>query len=195
MNLFTNYKLVNDTFKANSEEVLVNGKPQQAIITTSYLGLEEKRHLNSLEPFKRGDYIEYRDETYIVIEEVETPRHNKYRATMRYCDYVFTVRDLLGRVEIGRDEFNKPVYDYIYSDPYHIHSAIKQWDRSALSTNDSVNLMQTSFFIDMQDTEKNREKFATNEEFEIKGKSMKVTLQDRSQSGLLGVLFADAGQP
>ena len=193
MDLFRNYKLINDTFKANTETVLINEKPQQAIIAMSYLGMEEKRHISSLEPFKRGDIVEYRDEYFLIVEESVTPRHNKYRATMRRCDHTFVVRDFIERVDTGEVDFQgRPIYKDIYSDPYPIPSVMKQWERS-LDKSFAINMMDITFFVDMQDTEKNRKTFATNEVFDIRGKNMRVILQDRSQEGLLGVLFLRTG--
>ena len=192
MNLLTNYKLINDTFKSLSEEVLVNGEPQQAIIATAYLGMEEKRHINSLEPFRRGDYVEHRGKTYLVSEEVETPRHNKYRATMAHCDYYFTVRDLIGREIVGHYPDGRPIYEDVYSDPYKIYGHTKQWDRS-LDKSFGINMMQVTYFIDVQDNEKNREQFKVNNIYDINGKNMRVSLHELSNEGLLGLLFIQTG--
>lgn len=132
MNILTNHKLINDTFKSLTETVLINDKPQQAIIGMAYLGMVENRHINSLEPFKRGDYVEYNGHTNLISEEVQTKRQNKYRSTMTSCNYYFTVRDSLGQVMVGKDEFNRPIYEKAFSEPYEIHGVMKKWDRKLI---------------------------------------------------------------
>ena len=72
MNYLTSHQTLNDTFRTLSKEVLINGEPQQAIVTTAYLGEAEKRHVSSLEPFRQGDYVEHEGKTYLVTQEVES---------------------------------------------------------------------------------------------------------------------------
>lgn len=192
MNILTNHKLINDTFKSLTETVLINDKPQQAIIGMAYLGMVENRHINSLEPFKRGDYVEYNGHTYLITEEVQTKRQNKYRSTMTSCNYHFTVKDLIGREIVDYDSFGKPIYKDIYSEPYNIHGVMKEWDRK-LDQAFAINMMQVTFFIDVQDNEKNREQFKVNNVYDIKGINMKVALHELSNDGILGVLFIKTG--
>lgn len=193
MNLLTNDKLINDTFKSMTETVLINGQPQEAIIGMAYLGIVENRHINSLEPFKRGDYVEHEGHTYLINEEVQTKRQNKYRATMTSCNYYFTVRDYLGKVDSGKiDDFGRPIFEDKYSDPYNIHGAMKEWDRK-LDQAFAINMMQVTFFIDVQDSPINREQFKVNNIYKIKGIDMQVGLQELSNDGILGVLFIKTG--
>lgn len=194
MNLLTNYKLINDTFISFAETVYINKSSQQAIIGTAPLGLGvvEKRHISSLQPFKRGDYVEHNGHTYMISEEVSSPRHNKYRATMTSCNYSFSVRDYLGKIQVGVDDFGRPIYQDQYSDLYQIYGVMKQWDRS-LNQSFGINMMQVTFFIDVQDNAKTREQFKLNNIYDIKGKNMKVALHDLSQEGLIGVLFLSTG--
>jgi len=192
MNYLTNPKLLNDSLNHISETVLLNGEPIQAVITTAYLGMVENRHLSSLELFKRGDYVEYNGHTYLVTEEVKSKRHNKYRATMTSCNYYFTVRDVIGREIIGYDDFKNPIFRNIYSEPYNLHGVMKEWDRK-LDQAFAINMMQVTFFIDVQDTPKNREQFKINNIYEIKGVNMQVGLHELSNEGILGVLFVKTG--
>lgn len=192
MNYLTNPKLLNDSLNHISETVLINGKPVKAVITTAYLGMTENRHISTLESFKRGDYVEHRGHIYLVNEEVKTKRHNKYRSTMTSCNYSFTVRDLIGREIIGYDDFKKPIYRDIYSEPYHIQGVMKEWDRK-LEQAFSINMMQVTFFIDVQDTPKNREQFKINNVYDIKGVNMQVSLHELSNEGILGILFVKTG--
>ena len=193
MNYLTNPKLLNDSLNHISETVLINGVPQQAVITTAYLGLEENRHISSLQPFKRGDLVEHRKHTYLVTEEVKTKRHNKYRATMTSCNYYFTVRDYLGKVDSGKkDDFGRPIFTDIYGEPYNLHGVMKEWDRK-LDQAFAINMMQVTFFIDVQDNAINREQFKINNIYEIRGRNMKVALHEKSNDGILGVLFLETG--
>ncbi|MBE1555073.1 hypothetical protein [Sporosarcina limicola] len=192
MNLLTNYKLLDDTFKSLAEEVLINGEPQQCIVTTAYLGIDESRHISSLQAFKRGDYVQHKGQTYLITEEVKSTRHNKYRAKMTNCDHSFVVKDLIGRVEVGKDSLGKPIYENIYSDPYSIYGHMKQWDRS-LNMSFQVGMMQVTYFIDVQNNTKNREQFAINNVYEIRGKTMKVALHELSNDGIIGLLFLQSG--
>ncbi|MEK5208106.1 hypothetical protein [Psychrobacillus sp. FSL H8-0510] len=193
MNYLTNPKLLNDSLNHISETVLINGVPQQAVITTAYLGLEENRHLSSLQPFKRGDLVEYRKHTYLVTEEVKTKRHNKYRATMTSCNYYFTVRDLIERIDTGKkDDFGRPIYKDVYGEPYNLYGVMKEWDRK-LDQAFAINMMQVTFFIDVQDNAINREQFKINNIYDIRGRNMKVALHEKSNDGILGVLFLETG--
>ena len=192
MNYLTNPKLLNDSLNHIGETVLINGKPVKAVITTAYLGMAENRHISTLDYFKRGDYIEHRGHMYMVNEEVKTKRHNKYRSTMTSCNYSFTVRDIIGREQIGVDDFKRPIYKDIYSEPYKIHGVMKEWDRK-LDQAFAINMMQVTFFIDVQDTPKNREQFKINNIYDIKGVNMQVGLHELSNEGILGVLFVKTG--
>lgn len=193
MNYLTNPKLLNDSMNHISETVLINGVPQQAVITTAYLGMEENRHISSLQPFKRGDLVEHRKHTYLVNEEVKNKRHNKYRATMTSCNYYFTVRDLIERIDTGeKDTYGRPIYKYIYGEPYNIHGVMKEWDRK-LDQAFAINMMQVTFFIDVQDNAINREQFKVNNIYDIKGVNMEVKLQELSNEGIIGVLFIKTG--
>ena len=192
MNYITNPKLLNDSLNHISETVLINGVPQQVVITTAYLGLEENRHISSLQPFNRGDLVEHRKHTFLVTEEVKTKRHNKYRATMTSCNYYFTVRDLIGREIIGFNDFNQPMYKSIYGEPYNLHGVMKEWDRK-LDQAFAINMMQVTFFIDVQDNAINREQFKVNNIYDIKGVNMKVALHELSNEGIIGVLFVKTG--
>lgn len=190
MNYLTNAKLLDDALSHISETVLINGKEQQAYVTTAYLGLAENRHISSLQPFNRGDLVEHKGHTYLVTEEVKTKRHNKYRATMTSCNYYFTVRDLIGREIIGYNDFGQPIYKNIYGEPYNLHGVMKEWDRK-LDQAFAINMMQVTFFIDVQDNAINREQFKVNNIYEIRGKNMKVVLHEKSNDGILGVLFLE----
>ena len=192
MNYITNPKLLNDSLNHISETVLINGVPQQVVITTAYLGLEENRHISSLQPFNRGDLVEHRKHTFLVTEEVKTKRHNKYRATMTSCNYYFTVRDLIGREIIGFNDFIQPMYKSIYGEPYNLHGVMKEWDRK-LDQAFAINMMQVTFFIDVQDNAINREQFKVNNIYDIKGVNMKVALHELSNEGIIGVLFVKTG--
>ena len=192
MNLLTNYTLINDTFESLTETVLINGKPQEVIIGMAYLGTVENRHINSLQPFKRGDYVEYRNHMYLIREEVKTARQNKYRSTMASCNLSFEVRDYLGRVVVGRDDFNRPIYEDSYSDPYKVHGVMKQWERT-LDDAFAISMMDVSFFVDIQDTPKTREQFKVNNNYTILGVGVTVALHDLSQDGIIGVLFTKTG--
>lgn len=192
MNYLTNAKLLDDALSHISKTVLINGNPQQAVITTAYLGLAENRHISSLQPFNRGDLVEHRGHTYLVTEEVKTKRHNKYRATMTSCNYYFTVRDLISREIIGYDDFNRPMYKETYSEPYNIHGVMKEWDRK-LDQAFAINMMQVTFFIDVQDNAINREQFKVNNIYDIKGVNMEVKLQEFSNEGIIGILFVKTG--
>ncbi|MFJ8063293.1 hypothetical protein ACIQYS_01495 [Psychrobacillus sp. NPDC096426] len=193
MNYLTNAKLLDDALSHISETVLINGNPQLAYITTAYLGMAENRHISSLQPFNRGDLVEHRGHTYLVTEEVKTKRHNKYRATMTSCNYYFTVRDLIGKELIGHDPNNgRPIYEDVYSEPYHLHGVMKEWDRK-LDQAFSINMMEVAFFIDVQDNAKNREQFKVNNIYDIKGVNVKVTLHEKSNEGILGILFIKTG--
>lgn len=193
MNILDNYTLLNDTFKSLSETVLINGEPRQAIIGMAYLGMVENRHINTLEPIERGDYVLHKDHMYIINEEVKTPRQNKYRATMTSCNLTLEVRDYLGREIVGYDSFGKPIYKESYSDPYEVYGTMKQWERS-LNDAFAIQMMDISFFVDVQDNAKNREQFKVNNAYSIKGTNVAVNLQDFSQDGLLGLLFVKSGK-
>jgi hypothetical protein len=171
----------------------INSVPQQVIIGSSPQGIVENRDVSSLESFKRGDYIEYNGHMYIVYEEVKTPRHNKDRATMTSCNYSFSVRDFLGKEIVGFNEFGMPIYKENYSELYQIYGAMKQWDRS-LEQSFAINMMQITFFIDVQDNANTREQFKLNNIYDIKGKNMTVAMHDLSQEGLIGVLFLTTGK-
>lgn len=189
MNLLTNYKLLDDTFNSLAETVLINGKPQQAIVGMAYLGTVENRHINSLQPFKRGDYVDYRGHKYIISEEVKSPRQNKYRSTITSCNVTMEVRDYLGKVNTGRtNDFGQPIYEDQYGEPYDVYGSMKQWERS-LNDAFAIQMMDVSVFVDIQDTPEMREQFKVNNEYTILGMTVKLMLLDYSQDGLIGLLF------
>lgn len=194
MNLLTNYTLLNDTFKSLTETVLINDEPHEAIIGMAYLGTVENRHISSMQPFKRGDYVQYRGHTYLINEEVKTARQNKYRSTMASCNLSFEVRKYLGKVKVGQDDLGRPIYEESYSEPYNIYGVMKQWERS-LDDAFAINMMEVSFFVDIQDTPETREQFKVNNTYTIQGMNVNVMLQDLSQDGLLGLLFTKTGSP
>lgn len=193
MNYLTSSKLLDDTFNTLSERVLINGEPQQEIITNAYLGVSEKRHISSLEPFKQGDYVNYDGQIYMVMEETATKRHNKYRATMTACNFAFIVRDFLGRELIGKDALGAPQYKNIYGDPYDVHAVLNKIERD-FQSGFQINMIQMTYFIDIQDTEKNRATFKINEVFDIKGKGFTVAMHDLTNNGRLGILFLLQGK-
>lgn len=110
MNYLTNSKLLDDAFRHTAETVLVNDVPQQAIINMAHLGERERRHIASLEPLKSGDYIKHKEHMYIIAQEVETTRHNKYRSAMELCNYTFTFEILGEQYRDGTDQFGKPIW-------------------------------------------------------------------------------------
>lgn len=194
MDYLTNSKLLDDAMNHISETVLINGKPQKAVVTTAYLGQSEKRHISSLEPFKAGDYVEHRGQTYLVMEETETKRHNKYRSTMEAVNYSFEVRDFLYREIVAIDPVSgRPQYKNHYSDPYDLHGVFMKTEKK-FETGFQINLVRLTFMVYVQENETTLEHFEINSVFDIKGKNMQVAVHDRTHNGLLGVLFLQTGQ-
>ena len=155
--------MLDNMFKSLSKEVLINGEPQDAVVTNADLGESKKRHISSLESFKEGDIVEHRGNNYMVMEQVESKRHNKYRATMSFCDYSFTVRDLLGREVIGHDGSGRPIYRDILSNPYEVPCVVDKLE-STSHLNARFATVDGKIFISIQDNEQNRINFEVNVE-------------------------------
>ncbi|HJF32221.1 MAG TPA: hypothetical protein K8V56_10685 [Sporosarcina psychrophila] len=187
MNYLTSHQMLNDTFRSLSKKVLINSKPQDAIVTTAYLGAVEKRHISSLESFYQGDYVEHEGRTFLVTEEVETRRHNKFRATMTHCNYYFTASNPPIKVDTGlKDDFGKPIYSYTEVDSTYLYCVVSEIERSIVTTG-GMSLAKATFFIDIQESVSNKKLFAVNSEHVFKGKNVKVIGQDINQNGRLGI--------
>jgi len=188
-NPLNNLTLLTDTFKSISETVLINGKPQQAVITFSGLGEQEKRIINSLEPFEQGDLVEHEGQMYLVSEEVTTPRGIKYRATMTLCNYTFVIetKGALTRVQIDTDTLGKPIYKDVYAPstfddvPAIIYGFQSKYTYGQIAT--SISTM----FIHVQHNDKNMTDFSTNKEIPFRDKAVKLKGRDISRNGLLGI--------
>lgn len=184
--------MLNDTFRTLSEEVIINGERQDAIVTTANLGESEKRHISSLQPFKEGDIVEHRGNNYMVMEEVVTKRHNKYRATMSHCDYSFTVRDLLEKRFNGLDDLGRPKYQYVYSERYEVLCVVDKLE-STSHLNVQFATMDKKIIVSVQDTEKNRINFEVNSEQNFKGNKAKVIIHDLTHNGRINLVFLLGG--
>lgn len=63
---------------------------------------------------KLGTYIKEKDDLYIVTLEKRNPIYPE--TEIKYCNFDLPIEVEKTRVEIGRDEFGKPVYEYIGED-------------------------------------------------------------------------------
>lgn len=187
MNLLTDYKLINDTFKSMAETVLINGVEQDCIVSTAYLGESEKRHISSLDRMGQGDLVEHRDKMYMIIEEVETPRHNKYRASMAHCDFQFEIPGEKTKIEVGRDSFGRPVYETVVGESTFVYAVINKLERN-MALNSQMPAVASHTYIDVQENEANKIFFKVNNEFDFKDKRIRVVSHDLTNNGRLGLL-------
>ena len=187
MSYLFNSQPLDDAFKAMAQTVLINDEPQQAVITTAHLGEKERKHISSLQKFSQGDYVQFNDELYLIIEEVEGKRHNKYRATMALCNFRITIKGETIRVQIGKDEFGRPIYQTTNLPDTYVHGVINKADRR-LQLTGQMSVVNSRLYIDVQDNPDNVTKLAVNKTFPFKDKAIKVLSHDRSNNGRLGLL-------
>lgn len=187
MNYLTSTKLLDDTMRNIGETVLINGLPQQAIITTAYLGEHERRHISSLERLKAGDYIEHKGQHYIIIQEVETTRFNKYRSAMELCNIKIShqLEDTKGEI-IGYDPFGKPIHEVIPGEIIEIKALVQNIKTQVIDAYSWIQLQET-VIAHIQDNELNREVFGLNTEMEINEKVFRVAHIGDLINGLLKI--------
>lgn len=76
-----------------------------------------------------GSYVNYKNDTYLV---TLTKGNDIYpEVEVQYCNFSFPVEVEKERIEVGKDEFGRPIYDYIGED-YTIPSVVTSKIYSAL---------------------------------------------------------------
>lgn len=69
-------------------DVLINDNPVRALITNTNLEQNyDDRRISSLSPLKRGDIVVYNNKKYMIINEVNDQRYNKYKGIMRHLPH------------------------------------------------------------------------------------------------------------
>lgn len=186
MNKFTGIQSLKDAFRTLSTEVLVNGEPQQAVITQAHLGMQSKRHIHSLEPFSQGDYVKFDENTYLVIEDVISTRGAKYKATIQYCNYTITTPETTEKIMTGeKDKFGKPIYTYITTPGLDIQVIV---DEERITLNGGAfRVNTTNLAMLLPDTDINREEVKVNAELVMFDRKHRVTNINRFRKGLLEV--------
>ncbi|GKV65593.1 MULTISPECIES: hypothetical protein [unclassified Sporosarcina] len=185
MNKFTGVQSLQDAFKSIADTILINDVPQQAYITTAHLGEKSRRHLHSIEPFNQGDYVDFREGVYMVVEDVINQRGAKYKSTIEHCNYKITLEGESERVITGYDDRGRPIYGYITKPGREIH-AIVDMDRVTISgAQIRINTSMMSMLV--PDTEENRTEIIIGKEYDVYGSNMAVSHINRLRTGLLEI--------
>lgn len=183
MNYLTSHKTLNDAFVTIAKEVLINGKPQQAYITNAHLGMASRRHIHSLEPFRQGDYVEFGEGVYLVMEDVVNVRGAKYKSTIQYCNYNVATPDKQGeRYQDGVDDRGLPIWKYEKIPGRKIYVIIDM-DRITI-TGSQIRVNTATMIMLLPDSEENRDEIKVNNEIDVYGKTMKVAAINRLRTGL-----------
>src|SRR5690625_2434002 len=106
--------------------------------------------------------VTYQDEYYLIINETITKRHNKYKALMRHCNFTLEIENVIDREIIDYDRYGRPIYEYIYGDPFIIPLIISE---KTFSIDDrySLRVASNNIIITVQDNKQTQEHFAINE--------------------------------
>lgn len=178
-------KKLSDAFNTLTTEVLVNDVPQQAVISSAHLGMQSKRHMHSLQPFKQGDYVVFNKDTYMVVEDVINPRGIKYKATIQHCNKQITLAGETIKIQDGFDDRGRPHYIYV-TQPGRVVDVVAFMDRVSLSGSQiRVNNSVVSIFA--PDTVENREKILVNDVFPIDDTYYKITSINHFRVGLMDI--------
>lgn len=183
----TSDKLITDVFMTVAQPILINEAEQSGIITNAHLGMDSRRHLHALQPFEQGNYVEFGEGVYMVVEDVVNVRGAKYKSTIEYCNYTVTTPEIEGgRIEVGRDEFGRPIYDYADPIPGRNVQCILNLDNVRVAGS-QIRLTTGGILMLVPDTDENRNDFKVNDEYEIYDNKMRITELNRLRKGLIEV--------
>ena len=178
-----NKEFLKTAFESLSYDVLVNDVPQKAVITQAELGSASRRHMQSLEPFQQGDYVQFGNGKYLVIQEVMNTRAFKYKATIEYCNYTITTPEKVERIRDGRNEFGEPNYIYVTTPGFEIDVILRQ-DKMAIKDG-VIRLNLSSLEMLLPDAAKFREEIKINAEIMVYDLKYKIVDINRVRTGLM----------
>ncbi|MEV9639665.1 hypothetical protein ABZ756_03075 [Mammaliicoccus sciuri] len=185
MNKFTGMQSLKDAFNSIAVEVLINDEPQQAYITQAHLGESSRRHMHSLQIFHQGDYVEFGEGVYMVVEDVINPRGAKYKSTIQHCNYTIVLPGETIRVQTGTDSRGRPIYEDVVQPGMSLHGIVEM-DR--VKMNGSQIIVNTSvYMMIVPDIEESRGKIKVNDEYDVHGEKMVVANINRLRTGLMEV--------
>ncbi len=163
-----------------------------AVISNATFSPNSSYHIHSLSLFKCGDYTrinEDSDNIYMVTSDVLEMRGGKYKGTLEYCNYDIELYELV-KVEIGKDDLGRPVYDYVNTLIGIIPSILKYKDFT-FTTNDAVNLAKPIYEITVRDNAAARTNFKLDEstypDVTIYNVTYRIVNVDYSKKGLIKI--------
>jgi hypothetical protein len=176
-------------FESAGQTVLINDTERQVIITNPSISEYEERYIHTLERVLQGDIVTLEGERYLVITETVTPRHGKYKALMRHCNYIITLPGEITRVlyrdengNIVYDDFGDPVFIEIEGEPINIPAIVDNKSFSIVGS--QLLVAENQIIVTVQDNEVNRNKLKVNNTFSFEG-NFKVLHRDFTKKGLM----------
>lgn len=179
--------ILNDVFDSVATDISVNGSPVKGVITTPTLNKlddQELRHLHTMERVTQGDIVDYSGVQYLVTSESMSKRGGKYKNVLDHCNVMLKVVGATTKVEVGRDDFNRPIYDYI-EEVYDV-PAVANFNRvGAPSEVAALTILRNSLTVKLRKSDENLLYVTVNKEYTINEKLFKVSHIDKLQSGIL----------
>jgi hypothetical protein len=158
--------------------IYIDDLPEKAILTHSPVNKDfDDFTIKTLYPIQRGDLINYDNNNYLVLSQVNSDRYGIYKGLMRKCNFVLHVKvDTIKEYDTGGHLIKEtPIYeDYIAI----ITTVTTDWN-----TGQPINLPDGEIQVIIKDTGSTL--LSVNDTFDFEGLSWTIHWIDRTQNGLL----------
>lgn len=174
----------------SSYEVVVNYEKSTKILMNQKWDAdgEAVKIIGHIADIERGNLIEHNGEYWLVVTKPEDNRIYR-KAEARLCSTEFPVKYADQKVEIGKDDLGRPVYDIIEGEVKMLPCVPKMNDASTsiADTNNPINLLDNQVMITIPYTEAPSIKY--NEKFKLFNDTYRIIRIDPSKSiNKVGVL-------
>lgn len=174
----------------SSYDVVVNyDKPTKILMNQKWdADGEAVKVIGHIADIERGNLIEYNSDYWLVVTKPEDNRIYR-KAEARLCSAEFPVKYADQKVEIGKDDLDRPVYDIIKGEVKMLPCVPKMNDASTsiADTNNPINLLDNQVMITIPYTEAPSIKY--NEKFKLFNDTYRIIRIDPSKSiNKVGVL-------
>lgn len=171
-------------FNQLAKPVKLNGNDTQAILTHSAVNKDyDDFKITSLAALQRGDVVEYDNKKYLVLSEINSDRHNKYKAIIRNMPFHLHVQTGTEKVFTGEyDRLNNPIFEDtpIYAD---LDFFIQNQPAITLNSSNAISFTEGEFYVFARDDE-DSQKFTEGLTFELIGCTWEIEFIDLSKQGL-----------
>ncbi|KZZ85634.1 hypothetical protein [Bacillus sp. SJS] len=177
--------LVSSIIMDYGEQVKVNDKETEAIITNPLISEQEERYIHTVQNVPRGSVVDYKTFKYLTITESSSMRTAKYKALMRQCNHVIEFPgEITNGKFLGYDDLGRAVFEEIVGEPTYVHAIVDNKSFSVNST-DAIRVPVNEIILVLQDNKVNKEKIKINFKFPSMDKKWTVQNIDLTQSGLM----------